>query len=93
MGEAVTEAEAEAKVERAGDVELLVFSFSPWLLLVLSLSVLLTVVRAGGSVAGRREEVIGDWPVHWSGRESFMVLVCCWFGCGTSVEANMEMEQ
>jgi len=64
MGEAVTEVEAGAKAnaERAGDVELLVLSLLPWLGLsvLLSLSVLLTVVRAGGSVVGRRDEVVAD---------------------------------
>lgn len=59
MGEA--EAEAGAKVERAGDVELLVFSSASRLLVlsVLLVSVLLTAVRAGCSV-GKREGMVGD---------------------------------
>jgi len=50
MGEAVIEVEAgaKAKVERAGDVELLVFSLPSWC----GLSV--TAARAGGSVVGMK---------------------------------------
>ena len=57
------EAKAEAKAERAGDVELLVLVFSSAsrlsVLSVLLVSVLLTAVRAGCSV-GKREGMVGD---------------------------------